>query len=77
MKNVKVLGIGCANCKRTSELILQVAREHSIEINLEKIEEPAKIASFGIMSTPGVVVDDTIVHAGGVPKRDQIEQWLC
>ncbi len=76
MKNIKVLGTGCANCKTTMKLIEEVAREIGVEIQLEKIEEIQDIMAYSVMSTPGVVVDGKVVHAGGVPARDKIAQWL-
>ena len=76
MKNIKVLGTGCANCKTVAKLIAAVAQEKGIAIELEKVEEIREIMSFGILSTPGVVVDGQVVHAGGIPSRDKIEQWL-
>ncbi len=76
MKNIKVLGPGCANCKTVAKLIAAVAEEKGIAIELEKVEEIREIMSFGILSTPGVVVDGQAVHSGGIPSRDKIEQWL-
>jgi len=76
MKNIKVLGTGCANCKTVAKLIAAVAEEKGIAIELEKVEEIREIMSFGILATPGVVVDGQVVHSGGIPSRDKIEQWL-
>ena len=76
MKNIKVLGSGCANCKTVAKLIAAVAEEKGIAIELEKVEEIREIMSFGILATPGVVVDGQVVHSGGIPSRDKIEQWL-
>ena len=76
MKNIKVLGPGCANCKTVAKLIAAVAEEKGIAIELEKVEEIREIMSFGILATPGVVVDGQVVHSGGIPSRDKIEQWL-
>ena len=76
MKNIKVLGTGCANCKTVAKLIAAVAEEKGIAIELEKVEEIREIMSFGILSTPGVVVNGQVVHSGGIPSRDKIEQWL-
>ncbi len=74
--DIKVLGTGCANCKATIALIDQVAQAKGVTITLEKIEELRDIMGYGIMSTPGVVIDGKVVHAGGIPSRDKIEQWL-
>lgn len=76
MKKVQVLGAGCANCKRTAALIEQVARDAAVSIELEKVEDYARIAGYGVMHTPGVVIDGTVVHAGGVPTRDKIDGWF-
>ncbi|WP_294947494.1 thioredoxin family protein [Sulfurivirga sp.] len=76
MKEIKVLGSGCANCQTTARLIEEVARELGVEVNIEKVEDIAQIMSYGVMSTPGVVIDGKVVHAGGVPGRDQIAGWL-
>ncbi len=76
MKQIKVLGSGCANCQTTAKLIQETARELGTAIELEKVEDIAQIMSYGVMSTPGVVIDGTVVHAGGVPDRKTIEGWL-
>jgi len=76
MKNIKVLGSGCANCKATYARIEKAAEEKGVDITLEKVEDMAQIMSYGIMSTPGVVVDGQVVHAGGVPNKKNIESWL-
>ena len=76
MTNVKVLGTGCANCKTTLKLIEEVAAEKGVAVELEKVEDIQAIMSYGVMSTPGVVIDGTVVHAGGVPSRDKIAGWL-
>lgn len=76
MKNVKVLGTGCANCRNTIKLIEEVAAEKGVAIELSKVEDLPEIMKYGVMSTPGVVVDGKVVHAGGVPDRAKIAGWL-
>lgn len=76
MKTIKVLGTGCANCKATLKLIENLAAERGVEIQLEKIEQIQDIMVYGVMSTPGVVVDGKVVHAGGIPSREKITGWL-
>ncbi|MDZ7855654.1 thioredoxin family protein [Sphaerotilus sp.] len=75
--DIKVLGTGCANCKNTIALIEQVAREKGVPVTLTKVEELRDIMGYGVMSTPGVVVDGKVVHAGGVPSRTKVEQWIA
>ena len=76
MKNVKVLGTGCANCRNTIRLIEEVAAEKGVTIELSKVEDLPEIIKYGVMSTPGVVVDGKVVHAGGVPDKARIASWL-
>jgi small redox-active disulfide protein 2 len=76
MKDVKVLGTGCANCRNTIALVEAVAREKGVAISLEKVEDLPAIMGYGVMSTPGVVIDGKVVHAGGVPARSKVESWF-
>ena len=76
MKDVKILGTGCANCKNTLALVEQVAKEKGVQIKLEKVEDLPAIMGYGVMSTPGVVIDGVVVHAGGVPARSKVEGWF-
>ena len=76
MKNVKVLGSGCRNCEITANVIAQAAKEAQVEIELEKVTDLAEILSYGVMSTPGVVVDGKLVHSGGIPGPDQVRAWV-
>lgn len=77
MKEVKVLGTGCANCRNTIALIETIAKEKGVEITLEKVDQIQDIMSYGVMSTPGVVVDGKVVHAGGIPARHKVESWFA
>ncbi|MAD44363.1 MAG: thioredoxin family protein [Oceanospirillaceae bacterium] len=76
MKKVKVLGSGCAKCEKTAASIAEIAAEKSVEITLEKVTDAEQIMSYGVMRTPAVVIDDTLVHSGSIPHRDDIESWL-
>jgi small redox-active disulfide protein 2 len=75
--DIKVLGTGCANCRNTIALIEQVAKAKGVSITLGKVEAMRDIVGYGVMSTPGVVVDGKVVHAGGVPSREKVEGWLA
>jgi small redox-active disulfide protein 2 len=74
---IKVLGTGCANCRNTVSLIEQVATTKGVTVTVTKVEDMRDIVSYGVMSTPGVVIDGKVVHAGGVPPRDKVEQWFA
>lgn len=76
MFEVKILGSGCANCQTTYKLVNDVTQENGIPAQLEKVEDMAQIMSYGIMSTPGVVVNGKIAHAGGIPDKKTILSWF-
>ena len=76
MKKIKVLGSGCRNCEITANVIVQAAREANVAIELEKVADVAEIMAYGVMSTPGVVVDGQLVHSGGIPGPDQVRSWV-
>lgn len=76
MIEVKILGTGCANCKATLRVVEEVLAAKGVQARIEKVEDIPSIMRYGVMSTPGVVIDGKVVHAGGVPGRAQVEQWL-
>ncbi|WP_415065063.1 thioredoxin family protein [Polynucleobacter necessarius] len=75
--DIKVLGTGCSNCKATVKLVEEVAKERGVSITMEKVEDIQDIMKFNIMSTPGVIVDGKVVHTGGIPSREKVEQWFA
>lgn len=76
MKHFKILGSGCKNCANVADLIDRKAQELGIEVNIEKVTDMGEIMAYGVMSTPGVIVDESLVHAGGMPTPDQVENWI-
>jgi len=76
MKDVKVLGPGCRRCEAVETMVKDAAVKLGIDVKVEKITDYAEIAKFGIASTPGIVVDGKVVHAGGLPRADSLETWL-
>ncbi|MGR5299352.1 thioredoxin family protein [Vibrio mediterranei] len=76
MKVFKVLGSGCANCVNTAKLIEKVAAEQGVDVSVEKVTDLETIMNYGVMSTPGVVMDEDVVHAGGIPSTESVINWL-
>ncbi|ABD87491.1 thioredoxin family protein [Rhodopseudomonas palustris] len=76
MKDIKILGPGCARCTTTAEMVQKEADRLGTEIQIEKVSDYAAIAGYGVVSTPGIVIDGKVVHAGGLPKADDIAKWL-
>ena len=76
MRDVKVLGPGCKRCQATADMVKTEADKLGIAVTVEKVTDYAEIAKFGIASTPGIVIDGKVVHAGGLPKTELISGWL-
>jgi small redox-active disulfide protein 2 len=74
--NVKVLGSGCANCKTLEARTTEALTALGIEAEIEKVTDYADIASWGVMSTPALVVDDRVVLTGRVPLLDELAALL-
>ena len=76
MKEIKVLGPGCARCDRLASSAEEAAKALGIEYRLDKIKELEEFAKYGLMMTPGLVVDGTLVVQGKVPSVDEIKALL-
>ena len=76
MLNVKVLGSGCANCKRLEQNVRRVADVNGKQIELVKVTDYADIAKWNILTTPGLVVNEKLVSAGRIPSDKEILAWL-
>ncbi|MCC6719124.1 MAG: thioredoxin family protein [Acetobacteraceae bacterium] len=76
MKDIKVLGPGCKRCIATAEMVQAQADKLGVAVAIEKVTDYAAIAGYGIASTPGVVIDGKVVHAGGLPKPEDLAKWL-
>ncbi|MES2710516.1 MAG: thioredoxin family protein [Pseudomonadota bacterium] len=76
MKNVKVLGPGCKRCDAAVQMVKDAANKAGVEVTVEKVTDYGEIASYGIASTPGLVVDGKMVHAGGLPKVEDLARWI-
>ena len=77
MKNVKVLGPGCKRCEATADMVQAEADRLGVPVTIEKVTDYAAIARYGIASTPGIVIDGKVVHAGGLPKPEDVAGWLA
>lgn len=73
---VKILGTGCKKCNTLEEKVKEVAAKNNIDATFEKVSEIEEIMKFGIMMTPGLVVNEKVKSYGIIPKEDEILKWL-
>ncbi len=73
---IEVLGMGCSNCNKLYQTALQAVKQSGKEIELEKVEDIQKIMSYGVLSTPALVIDGVVKVAGKIPKVEQIKEWI-
>ncbi len=76
MKDIKVLGPGCAKCEELLKQTQQAARELNLECTVEKISDIQKITGYGVMMTPALVVDGAVKVSGKVPSVEQIKELI-
>ncbi|QLE97137.1 thioredoxin family protein [Neptunomonas phycophila] len=76
MKQIKILGTGCAKCIKTAEIIQTVADSSNVSVEIAKETSPEVIMSYGVMSTPAVVIDEQLMHSGSIPSQSMIREWL-
>jgi small redox-active disulfide protein 2 len=75
--HVKILGPGCSNCERLEARTRQALADLGVEATVEKVTDYDQIAAFGIMRTPGLVVDDRLVVSGRVPTAGELAGLLA
>jgi len=73
---IKILGTGCPNCKTLEKNTINALAELNISANVEKIEDIVKIMAYGIMRTPGVVIDGKVVLSGKVPSVKELKEII-
>ena len=76
MIEVKVLGSGCARCKELEKMCLNVAAENNIDADIQKISDLKEIMSYGIMQTPGLVINGKVKLAGKLPNAPTLLHWM-
>jgi small redox-active disulfide protein 2 len=73
---IEVLGMGCANCNKLYQNALEAVKVSGKEVEVAKVEDIKKIMSYGVMSTPALVIDGMVKVAGKVPKVEEIKGWI-
>lgn len=76
MVSIKILGSGCAKCKTLTLKVREIVTRHQISAAVTKVEDIMEIMKYGILSTPGLVINEKIKSVGTVPKDEQILTWI-
>ncbi len=75
--DIKILGSGCAKCQRLESLTRAAADELGLDTTIDEVTDPGEIASWGVMATPALVVDDQVLVSGRVPSQDEVRALLA
>ena len=76
MVEIKVLGPGCANCKRLEQITRKVVGNLAVDANIKKVTDYQEIVKLGVMTTPGLIVNDKVVSSGRIPSETEVTDWI-
>lgn len=76
MISIKVLGPGCANCKKLEEVALSAAASLNVEAEVIKVTDMAEIIATGVLKTPGLVINGKLVSSGRIPAPATVAEWI-
>jgi small redox-active disulfide protein 2 len=77
MLTIKILGSGCANCKRVEQIARKVIADLALEAEVIKVTEYPEIMKYDILSTPGLVINEKVVSSGRIPTPAEVTTWLA
>ena len=73
---IEILGTGCAKCQKLEELVKDVVKTSGVQADITKVKDIKQIMTYGVMTTPGLVVDGQAKIAGKMPTAEQIKGWI-
>lgn len=73
---IKVLGTGCSKCKLLTKRLEEIKQKHQLNFQVESVSQLDDIMSYGVMMTPGLVIDEKLKAVGKVPNEQQILNWI-
>lgn len=76
MITIKILGPGCANCKRLESMARKVSAEMGLETEIIKVTNYGDIMKYNILTTPGLVINEKVVSSGRIPTNSEVQGWL-
>ena len=76
MLTVKILGSGCANCKKLEAVARNAAHAAQVQADFIKVTDMQQIMQYDLLSTPGLVINDKLVSSGRIPTQAEVQGWL-
>jgi small redox-active disulfide protein 2 len=76
MLTVKILGSGCANCKKLEAVARNAATAAQVQADFIKVTDMQQIMQYDLLSTPGLVINDKLVSSGRIPTQAEVQGWL-
>jgi len=73
---IKILGTGCAKCKTLEKVTKEVVEQNKLDATISKVEDIMEIMKYNVMSTPALVVNESVEVKGRNPSADEIKQIL-
>lgn len=73
---IRILGIGCSKCRKLEESVRELVAQNNIEAEIEKVTDIQEMMKYGIMSTPGLVINESLKSSGILPKNEDILNWI-
>jgi small redox-active disulfide protein 2 len=77
MLKIKILGSGCANCKKLEAVVRDAATSSGVEADFEKVTDMKAMMTYDILSTPALVINEKVVASGRIPTKGEVQQWLA
>ena len=76
MLTIKILGAGCANCKKLEQITRKVVNQLGIQAEVMKVTDPTEFADYGLLSTPGLVINEKLFSSGRIPSPAEITSFV-
>ena len=77
MLTIKVLGPGCANCRKLEEIARGAAASAGVDAEVVKVTDMQQIVGYGVLKTPGLVIDEKLVCSGRIPSAENVAEWIA
>lgn len=76
MLSIKVLGPGCANCRKLEEVVREAVAALGVEAEISKVTDMQQIIAYDVLKTPGLVIDEKLVSSGRIPTPQSVAEWI-